>query len=194
MLFESNSLHQVEGYRHLDERGDLLRVIFVDFRKAFPKIEFELHAESRTINAQAIIHGDAQIVRLYGGLAFHSLAESDLLVFTLLHEVGHHLSSGGRLAFCESLGCECAADRWALTKGLSGLEDRAGRTLDIEKAIASLDALGTAVRARRAIAPEDKDGLPRCWALDWPKRKIHLAGLIPMPVVRRCYLSEFYVS
>jgi hypothetical protein len=193
MLFESNSLHQVEGYRHL-ERGDLLRAMFLDFRKAFPKIEFELHAESRTINAQAIIHGEARIVRLYGGLAFHSLAGSDLLVFTLLHEVGHHLSSGGRLAFCESLGCECAADRWALTKGRSSLEERARRTLDIEKAVATLDALEAAVTSRRAIAPEGKDDLPTCWALDWPKRKLHLAGLIPMPVVRRCQLSEFYVS
>jgi hypothetical protein len=193
MLFESNSLHQVEGYRH-SERGDLLRVLFLDFRKTFPKIEFELHVESRTINAQAIIHGEARIVRLYGGLAFHLLAESDLLVFTLLHEVGHHLSSGGRLAFCDSLGCECAADRWALTRGLSSLKERAGRTLDVEKAIASLDALETAVTSLRAIAPEGKDGLPRCWALDWSKRKLHLAGFIPMPVVRRCHLSEFYVS
>jgi hypothetical protein len=193
MLFEINSLHQVEGLRHL-ERGDLLRAVFLDFRKTFPKIEFELHAESRTINAQAIIHGEARIVRLYGGLAFHSLGESDLLVFTLLHEVGHHLSLGGRLAFCQSLGCECAADRWALTKGLSSLEKRVGRTLDIEKAVASLDALETEVTSRRAISPGGKNGLPRCWALDWPKRKLHLAGLIPMPVVRRCHLSEFYVS
>jgi hypothetical protein len=193
MLFEINSLHQVEGLRHL-ERGDLLRAVFLDFRKTFPKIESELHAESRTINAQAIIHGEARIVRLYGGLAFHSLGESDLLVFTLLHEVGHHLSLGGRLAFCQSLGCECAADRWALTKGLSSLEKRVGRTLDIEKAVASLDALETEVTSRRAISPGGKDGLPRCWALDWPKRKLHLAGLIPMPVVRRCHLSEFYVS
>ena len=193
MLFESNSLHQVEGWRHL-ERGDLLRVMFLDFRKTFPSIEFELHAESRTINAQAIIHGEARIVRLYGGLAFHSLTESNLLVFTLLHEVGHHLSSGGRLAFCENLGCECAADRWALTKGLSSLEKRAGRTLDIDKAVASLDALETVVAPHRAIDPESKARLPRCWALDWPKRKLHLTGIIPMPVVRRCHLSEFYVS
>jgi hypothetical protein len=193
MLFESNSLHQVEGYRHL-ERGNLLRLVFLDFRKTFPKIEFELQAESRTINAQAIIHGEARIVRLYGGLAFHSLAESDLLVFTLLHEVGHHLSSGGRLAFCESLGCECAADRWALTKGLSRFEKRVRRTLNIEKAVASLDALEAEVTSRRAIGSEGKDGLARCWALDWPKRKLHLAGLIPMPLVRRCHLSEFYVS
>src|ERR1700730_10363777 len=152
MLFEINTLYQVEGYRHL-EREDLLRVVFLDFRKTFPKIRFELHAESRTINAQAIIHGEVRIVRLYGGLAFHSLAESDLLVFTLLHEVGHHLSSGGRVAFCESLGCECAADRWAFTKGLSNLKKRAGRTLDTEKAVASLDALETTITDHRLIAP-----------------------------------------
>ncbi len=193
MLFEINTLYQVEGYRHL-EREDLLRVVFLDFRKTFPKIKFELHAESRTINAQAIIHGEVRIVRLYGGLAFHPLAESDVLVFTLLHEVGHHLSSGGRLAFCESLGCECTADRWALTKGQSNLEKRVGRTLDIEKAVASLDTLEMEVTSRRAVAPEGKDGLLRCWALDWPKRKRHLVGFIPMPIVRRCHLSEFYVS
>lgn len=193
MLFESNSPRRVEGDLE-SKRRVLLRRIFRQFRKTFPNLRFELHTESRTINAQAIIHGEARIVRLYGGLAFHLLADNDLLVLTLLHEVGHHLSSGGRLAFCESLGCECAADRWALTRGLSSLQKRSGCTLDLGRAVASLDALQIAVTSPRSTASGGKETVPGCWALDWPKRKLHLAGLIGMPVVLRCHLSDFYLA
>ena len=193
MLFESCSLREVAGHQHLEQRGALLQLIILDFRKTFPTIDFELHAESQTINAQAIIHGDTRIVRLYGGLAFHPLAENDLLVFALLHEVGHQLSSGGRLAFCESLGCECAADRWVLEKGASALKKHAGRALDLKKAISSLDALEATAGYGRTAPLDNKVCPPRCWALSWRKRRAHLVGQTPMPIVRRCGLSEFFV-
>jgi hypothetical protein len=193
MLFESNSLHQFDCGPRFEEREGLLQEVLLDFRGAFPEIEFEIHSESPTINAQAIIHGETRIVRLYGGLAFHPLAESDLLVFALLHEVGHHLSSGGRLAFCESLGCECAADRWAVRRGVSSLRQRSGRTLDVGHAVDRLDALAATVAFRRPVASDSEARPSGCWAMDWPTRKLHLTGHIPMPITRRCRLSEFYV-
>ena len=69
MLFEGNSLHQLGSGPRFEERKGLLQEVLLDFSAAFPEIEFEIHAESPTINAQAIIHGETRIVRLYGGLA-----------------------------------------------------------------------------------------------------------------------------
>lgn len=193
MFFETFLLRRVGTALDLKQRENLLQLILLDFRKAFPTIEFELHARSQTINAQAIIHDETRIVRLYGGLAFHSLAGHDLLVFALLHEVGHHLCSGGRLAFCESLGCECAADRWVLRRGISNIRKRSGRTLDIEKAVANLDALEKTAMHHRSSAGGDKVRPIKCWALHWRRRKAYLVGQNPMPAVPRCRLSEFYV-
>ncbi len=193
MLFEGNSLHQLGSGPRFEERKGLLQEVLLDFRAAFPEIEFEIHIESATINAQAIIHGEIRIVRLYGGLAFHPLAEADLLVFTLLHEVGHHLCSGGRLAFCESLGCECAADRWAIGRGVSTLRRRSGRTLDIAHAVDKLDALAATAAFGRHVPVDDGVHLSDCWSMDWPRRRLHLTGQIPRPVTRRCSLSEFYL-
>ena len=134
MLFTSNSL-ELSDHRNCDERKELLQAIILDFAKAFPDLKFEIQADSRTINAQAIFRANIRIVRLYGGLAFHPLIGSDVLAFTLLHEVGHHLSSGGRLAFCKNVGCECAADRWAVTNGVSRLKKGTRREFQMEKAI-----------------------------------------------------------
>ncbi len=196
MLFTTDSLEQSD-HRYSDERNGLLQEIILDFAEAFPNLKFEIQAQSRTINAQAIFRAKTRIVRLYGGLAFHPLIGSDALAFTLLHEVGHHLSSGGRLAFCKNMGCECAADRWAVTKGMTRLKKGTGRALQMEKAIEGLDALNARTLNREPAQTNksnSEDGLTMCWALAWPKRKLHLTGLTPMPIIRRCYLSDFYVS
>jgi hypothetical protein len=193
MLFSRSSLQNAEDRRQCNERRELSRQVFLDFAEAFPKIEFELQVESRTINAQAIVHGEKRIVRLYGGLAFHPLIGSDGLSLALLHEVGHHFSSGGRLAFGDDLGCECAADRWLLTKGVAALK-RVGRSFSIEKAIGSLDALNTVTSPAKTLDSKFENNLPICWAVDWRKRKLYLSGLTKIPVVRRCYLSDFFAS
>lgn len=195
MLFASNSLEPIK-HRNWDERRASLQAIIQDFATAFPDLEFEVETHSPTINAQAIFRGNRRLVRIYGGLAFHPLVGSDVLVFALLHEVGHHLSSGGRYAFCKDLGCECAADRWALTKGVSRLKT-VRRVLQMTKAIEGLDSLnsGTVNPPSAQTTETSKEGSPEvCWALNWGKRKLHLAGVMPMPVIRRCYLSDFYVS
>jgi hypothetical protein len=196
VLFVSNS-GGLSDRRNCDERKGLLHAIILDFATAFPDIKFEIQAHSRTINAQAIFRGSMRLVRLYGGLAFHPVVGSDVLVFALLHEVGHHLSSGGRLAFCNDLGCECAADRWAVTNGVSRLKKRTRRAFHMEKAIGGLDALNAEKlnpQSAETTDPSRDDDLTVCWALNWRKRKLHLAGAIPMPVIRRCYLSDFYVT
>jgi hypothetical protein len=195
VLFTINSLEQQADHWNSNERKVLLKEIVLDFAKAFSNLKFEIQARSRTINAQAILRGKTRIVRLYGGLAFHPLIGSDVLAFTLLHEVGHHLSAGGRFAFCNDLGCECAADRWALMKGVPHLKKATGRTLQMEKAIEGLDALTAETPTREPTTDTNcENSLTICWALDWPRRKFHLAGSTPMPIIRRCYLSDFYVS
>ena len=194
MLFTNASKELFEDRRSVDERRHLLESISADVSQAFPSLQFEHDENSRTVNAQAIMHGPTRLVRLYGGLGFHPLIGGDGIVFTLLHEAGHHLATGGRLAFCPDLGCECAADRWALTRGRAELEKRTGRIFDIGRALASLDVLsGSSPRHLADDIPQSEAGPTKCWALDWRKRRLHLAGLTRMPAIRTCYLSEFLV-
>jgi hypothetical protein len=195
MLFANASAEQFGDRRSVGERRRLVESIFTDFRKTFPGVEYEHDEKSGTVNAQAIARDSARLVRMYGGLGFHPSIGADGIVFTLLHETGHHLATGGRLAFRPDLGCECAADRWALTRGSAELRKRTKRTFDIGKAIADLDALSNgSLRRVPADSAPTEEGPPACWALDWQKRRLHLGGLTGMPVIRRCRLSDYYVS
>lgn len=190
MLFSASSSVERNGS---EERMNLLKSVFSDFNRAFRNIEFELDERSRTVNAQAIMHRDTRLVRLYGGLGFHPLMGEDGIVFALLHEVGHHLASGGRLAFCQDLGCECAADRWALTRGRATLKKRAERIFSIDKVLASLEAMSKSSR-HNFVQEKACDGSSPCWAFDWRRRRLHLAGLRKLPALRRCYMSDYFVS
>ena len=191
MLFASLPRNMIDDSRLFEERSDQLEDIFIDLRRAFPEIEFELDSASRTVNAQAIDHGDIRIVRLYGGLAFHRLIDHDGLVLTLLHEVGHHLAAGGRLTPNSRLACECMADRWALTKGAKRLEKSTGRALAVDRAVANLDRLAMpfedGATARRDAGPRN------CWGWSWPKRKHLLATRESLPLVRNCPMPAYYV-
>ncbi|WOH79752.1 hypothetical protein RX327_28420 [Bradyrhizobium sp. BEA-2-5] len=169
-------------------RDALLCDILADFRRAFPDLLFELDEGSATVNAQAFIRGDDRVVRIYGGLAYHAAMNADGLVFALLHEVGHHLSKGGRLAANSELGCECAADRWILAKGAARLRKQTGRTLSIERAVSSIEQL-TALAACGLGAR--KRGPSVCWADHWPRRKHVLVRPEAAPAIPRCYLSKF---
>jgi hypothetical protein len=191
MLLTNISFQRVGTGRALECRNRLLREIFADFRHAFPNLLFELDEGSSTVNAQAFIRGGSRVIRMYGGLAYHALVDVDGLVFALLHEVGHHLSSGGRLASAEELGCECAADRWALTRGSATLRKRSGRSFEIERVLASLEKLALPASGRRG---EITDGPKVCWIGDWSKRKRVLARLKSAPAIPRCYLSAYFAS
>jgi len=191
MLLSNLPFDRVDAGQALLLRNELLQDIFADFRHAFPDLLFELDEASATVNAQAFVRGGRRVVRMYGGLAYHATVGADGLVFALLHEVGHHLSSGGRLASRDELGCECAADRWALTKGAAKLRKETERTFAIAEVLSSLDKLaGLACCGRK----ENEDGPQICWAKDWPKRQRILARPASIPAIPRCYLTEFFTS
>ncbi len=190
MLLTNISCTRVGAGRALRLRTELLSEIFADFSHAFPELSFELDEASSTVNAQAIVRPGSRVVRMYGGLAYHAFVGADALVFTLLHETGHHLSSGGRLASRDELGCECAADRWALTKGSRKLRQETGRSFAIAEVIASLERLTGPVPGHCATT----NGPKHCWAVNWSKRKRILAAPESIPPVQRCHLSEFFAS
>ncbi|MCP1842729.1 hypothetical protein ACVIHI_004352 [Bradyrhizobium sp. USDA 4524] len=188
MLFANMTGEPVGKGSARTRRDALLCDILADFRRAFPDLLFELDEGSATVNAQAFIRGNDRVVRIYGGLAYHAAMNADGLVFALLHEVGHHLSKGGRLAANSELGCECAADRWILAKGAARLRKQTGRTLSIERAVSSIEQL-TALAACGLRAR--KRGPSVCWADHWPRRKHVLVRPEAAPAIPRCYLSEF---
>jgi hypothetical protein len=195
MLLTSIVSQRLATRRSVQRRCALLGEILGDFRRAFPALTFEADDSSSTVNAQAIMRGVTRLVRIYGGLAYHTHIGSDGLVFALLHETGHHLGSGGRLASSNELGCECAADRWALTKGCGRLKQQTGRTFVPERAISSLEMISGPTSSIAGCVPAGSKSHPRiCWATDWSRRKRILTQSNPMPAIPRCYLSEFFTS
>ena len=122
-----------------DDRLSDIDTIFSEVTAAFPNIEYELDADSRTANAQAYVRVNARVVRLYGGLAFHPAIGIDALVFTLLHETGHHFAPGRRFANDPMLACDCSADQWAVTSGSETLQRISRRRLNIAKALDDLE-------------------------------------------------------
>src|SRR5258708_37681510 len=108
------------------------------FNRQFPQISYELVVSPMLLNAQALVLRGQRIVKLYGGLAFHSLIDTDAFAFALLHETGHHLAGGSRLPWNPFLACECQADLWARAQATSGTP---GCTLDLRKALSVLDAV-----------------------------------------------------
>jgi hypothetical protein len=195
MLLTSIASERLATRRSVQRRCALLGEILGDFRRAFPNLIFEVDDRSSTVNAQAIVQGVTRLVRIYGGLAYHAHIGSDGLIFALLHETGHHLCSGGRLASSNELGCECAADRWALTKGCSRLKQQTGRAFVPERAISSLEMISGLTSCIAGCVPAGNKNHPRiCWATEWSRRKRILAQPNPMPAIPRCYLSDFFTS
>src|SRR5271170_5637603 len=71
-------------------RAGMLEVLLSEFRNAFAGIEYQVDTQTRIVNAQAFRLGSSRFIRIYGGFALHPLVNADALVFTLLHEMGHH--------------------------------------------------------------------------------------------------------
>lgn len=174
-----------------ESRSRLLETLVSEFRTAFAGIEYQVDARTRIVNAQAFGSGDARFVRLYGGFAFHPLVSEDALAFTLLHETGHHLARGRRFAGDPRLACDCLADRWAVGIGGKALRQRSGRTMNLSRALESLDAIITSISpGRDSAAPRRRSHrLQACWAGFWPTRKSRLGrGHTPVPT-GPCYYS-----
>lgn len=159
-----------------DSRGRIVEVLFSEFRTAFTHIEYEVDTQTRIVNAQAFLLSGRRFVRLYGGLALHPLTNDDALVFTLLHETGHHSARGRRFAGDPGLACDCLADKWALGAGARALRRCSGRVLNLTNALRSLDAILMSIDARSRSASRRRSQQPQaCWAKPWSTRKSRLS-------------------
>ena len=148
------------------QRLSLLTSLIAVFEKSFSSVQYRILEPIGAINAQASRANGQRLVDIFGGLAFHPVVRHDCLVFTMLHETGHHLSSGCRLPWAQ-LACECSADRWAITAGREALAVHGGNfQLD-----AALRQIEQAVGPDAPKNPRKPGARTGCWSMDWCKRK-----------------------
>jgi hypothetical protein len=179
MIFEEARLSRDKQDRS-QRRHALLRAALHAFADMFEPIRFAVLDNITAINAQASMLRGVRSVNLCAGLAYHPLAGRDALVFALLHETGHHLSSGCRMRWFAEMACDCAADRWAITEGRDTAA-RNGCGFILVRALREIDEIigapaGTRVRNASSA---------RCPALDWRKRKRQLETET-IPALRSC--------
>lgn len=181
MLF-SNFLPQ--GEKPEPERFALIDEMLVDFSKAFPDLHFELRLDRKVINAQAITYRGNRCVLIYGGIALHPRLAEQSLTFIFLHEAGHHFGVGPRRLFDPSLACDCVADSWAAQEGAEILFRKAGRRLQIGRAVSELDHLMTTEQDRES--PPSETCASRCWNKNWARRRNALEALPILSTDRLC--------
>jgi hypothetical protein len=163
-------------------RAETLDTLAREFRAAFAGIDYEIDTHTRIVNAQAFAVSDKRVVRLYGGLAFHPLVNDDALVFTLLHETGHHRARGRRLAGDPAIACDCLADTWAVGAGANVLRRASGRAINLGSALASLNALIASMGDQSIAAARRVRESGPCWTGCWSSRKSRLiAGSAAVP-------------
>jgi hypothetical protein len=175
-----------------ESRGRTLEILVSEFQTAFADIGYGVDRHSRVVNAQAFggMSG-SRFVRLYGGFAFHPLVNEDALVFTLLHETGHHRARGRRFAGDPMLACDCLADRWAVGAGTNALRRCTGRTINLQNALDSIDAMIASIVVSTGSATSRRRSQTRqtCWAGLWPTRKSRLCrGNVSAPTGPCYYL------
>jgi hypothetical protein len=172
-------------------RARMLDLFASEFQTAFTGIRYEVDTHTRIVNAQAFGLGDKRIVRLYGGLAFHPLVNEDALIFTLLHETGHHRARGRRFAGNPLIACDCLADKWAVSSGANALRRASGRTMNLANALKSLDALiaslNDGTRSHLAAPTTRKSQL--CWTGCWRTRKSRLTAGDTCAPTGPCYFQ-----
>jgi hypothetical protein len=142
------------------------------FESTFSSVQYRILEQVSVVNAQASFSNGAHLVDIFGGLAFHPMIRHDGLVFTLLHETGHHLSDGCKLVKdCKlpwaQLACECAADRWAITDGRNALWSN-GVGFRLETA---LEQIEQAAAPEAPKMPSKVAAQTGCWSMNWQKRK-----------------------
>jgi hypothetical protein len=152
------------------------------FEASFSSVHYRILESISAVNAQASFANGRHLVDIFGGLAFHPAIRHDGLVFTLLHETGHHLSAGCRLPWAP-LACECAADRWAATDGRQALAANGGN-FRLEAALEQIE------QATEPQAGKIRSRTPtNCWSMNWPKRKQALLDGRAM-VLQTCEISS----
>jgi hypothetical protein len=147
------------------DRHDLLSELVSVFARCFPSIRYRVLGSVNVVNAQASVAQDGPLVDLLGGLVFHRAIGREGLLWTLLHETGHHLGKGSRLPWAD-LACECTADRWALTSGRKRLCAE-GVEFDLGTALGEIERASRPPNGRRRSKPANG----ACVATSWRKRK-----------------------
>jgi hypothetical protein len=136
------------------------------FETSFSSVRYRVLETVSAVNAQASVSNGEPRVDIFGGLAFHPMVRHDGLVFTLLHETGHHLSAGCKLPWAQ-LACECAADGWATTDGRRALRAN-GANFRIATALRQIEC---AARPEERSVPSRRSARTNCWSMNWRRRK-----------------------
>jgi hypothetical protein len=162
MIFDQPKQPMEQQDRSRRRLSSLTRLIAI-FEASFSSVHYRILEQISAVNAQASFSNGKHLVDIFGGLAFHPAIRHDGLVFTLLHETGHHLSTGCRLPWAQ-LACECAADRWAITDGRKALAAN-GANFRLETALQQIERAATPETRKKNAAPTS------CWSMNWQKRR-----------------------
>src|SRR5882757_3792859 len=183
MIFDQPQQAVEQQDRSAARFSQLTRLIAV-FESTFSSVHYRLLNSITAINAQASFANGTCVVDIFGGLAFHPAIRHDGLVFMLLHETGHHLSSGCKLPWVQ-LACECSADRWTTVGGRKALQAK-GEDFRLQAALQEIEhAVGSqAQRISSASATRS-----RCWAMNWQQRKRTLLDG-QATVLKTCQISS----
>ena len=147
--------------RSVQRHSSLSRLLAI-FQSSFSPVHYRMLESISAVNAQASFSNGRRLVDIFGGLAFHPAIRHDGLVFTLLHETGHHLSMGCKLPWAQ-LACECAADHWAITDGRKALAAN-GAHFRLDAALQQIERAAAPETRKKSAAPT------RCWSMNWQKR------------------------
>jgi hypothetical protein len=148
--------------RSTQRRSSLTRLLAI-CEASFSSVHYRILESITAVNAQASFSNGRHLVDIFGGLAFHPVIHHDGLVFTLLHETGHHLSTGCKLPWAQ-LACECAADHWAIGEGRKALAANGGR-FRLEAALQQIEQAAAPETRKKGAAPTN------CWSMNWQKRR-----------------------
>lgn len=144
------------------ERLSSVAKLVTTFESSFSTVYYRVLESIKAVNAQASLANGRPLVDIYGGLAFHPAIRHDGLVFTLLHETGHHLSAGCKLPWAE-MACECAADQWATTAGRAAVAAN-GASFRLDVALQEIE-LAAMPESPSTASPT------RCWSMNWQERR-----------------------
>src|SRR4051812_47190514 len=161
MIFDQPQQPVEQQDRSRQRLSCLTRLIAI-FEASFSSVHYRILESISAVNAQASFSNGKHLVDIFGGLAFHPAIRHDGLVFTLLHETGHHLSRGCKLPWAE-MACECAADQWATTQGRAAVAAN-GASFRLDVALQEIEL--AAMPESPTVAPST-----RCWSMNWHERR-----------------------
>jgi hypothetical protein len=180
MIFDQPQQPMEQQDRSCQRLSSLTKLIAI-FELSFSSVHYRILESISAVNAQASFSNGRHLVDIFGGLAFHPVIRHDGLAFTLLHETGHHLSTGCRLPWAQ-LACECAADKWAITDGRKALAANGGR-FRLEAALQQIELAAAPETPKKNAAPTS------CWSMNWQKRRQALLDGRAM-ILKTCEISS----